>query len=142
MTDREEERAEVASVNDRPGYAKTSRKTGDCDHCDVKGVQVIKAIDERIYSGWACPDCVLSGKISDFAPEHGAMVPMVFIARALKGDEPYASLMAAADAQREDPIQAARAAQSVREKLADLRVDVANRKARRRAAAISRKGES
>lgn len=129
---------ESTRVDSADKKVRVRRELGICSVCGAAGGQVIKAYDDRVYEGLACAPCVLSGKASTFPPTHKAMRPIVFVARALRGDEPFASLLRAADIQSVNP----REAQRLREKQAKRMGPVAvspNRKAKR--AAASKKGK-
>lgn len=94
----------IPHTPDKVTPVKVIREVGRCDYCDSVGGQVIGSYDPRVYTGKACPDCVLGGRASDrYRPDHSAMRPMVFVARALRGDEPFKTLLRAADLQKADP---------------------------------------
>jgi len=125
-------------VRDEPAPVKVSRELGSCGFCGAADLQVIRAFDPRVFEGWACPSCVLSGKTSErYPPEGDVMRPMVFVARALRGDQPFADLLKAADLQRENPELAAKMKAKLAKRMAP--VAVINRKARRTADAVGRK---
>lgn len=88
------------ALGDDPGPKVTTSEGEECAFCGVTGT-VIFAYDAKVYAGGACPDCVAKGVVSDeFGPEHRVMAPMMFIAQALRGVEPFATMKASADAQR------------------------------------------
>lgn len=89
------------------------REIGVCGVCSLAGGQVIEAFDQRVYKGWACPDCVLSGRASEFSPDHPVMRPIVFVARGIRGDQPFKDLLKAADIQRGDPQHQSKRAEAV-----------------------------
>jgi hypothetical protein len=83
------------------GRVQVGRGVGDCDFCVAKNIDVIKSFDSRIYKGAACSQCVLEGRTNEtFKPDSKAMRPMVYVAKANQGIEPFASAMAKADSQR------------------------------------------
>ena len=87
---------------------KVGRRLGDCGFCGDADLQVIKAFDDRIYRGWACPTCILTGVTNaQFKPDSREMSPIVFVARALRGDEPFKTLLKRADWQKANPKEAA-----------------------------------
>lgn len=133
---------------------RVERELGDCDYCDATNLQVIGAFDESIYPGLACPKCVLSGETnSTYPPDHRAMSPMVFVAKALTGVQPYERLLRAADAQKADERKKAQviSLDQERKRLKRLRdrgvvktgsaTAKPNRKQRRAARAVSKKGK-
>lgn len=127
---------------------RVSRYQGRCGFCDFEGL-VIEGHDPDVMSQLACPTCVLAGKASSFAPEHPAMRPIVFVARAMRGDEPFATLLKAAEAQRQNPEAHRAAVERTQRKISQAKqhhADLAatgksGRAARRGAAAIARKRE-
>lgn len=79
---------------------RVSRELGTCDFCGDEG-HVIIAYDPRAYEGKACPNCVVGGRASGrYDVESGVMRPMVWVARGLLGEQPFAKLLEAAEAQR------------------------------------------
>lgn len=81
--------------------ARVSRERGTCDFCGAEG-HVIIAYDPRAYDGRACPKCVIGGRTSErYDVKGGVMRPMVFVARALLGVQPFARMLKAAEEQRE-----------------------------------------
>ena len=81
--------------------ARVSREQGTCDFCGARG-HVIIAYDPRAYDGRACPKCVIDGRTSErYDVNGGVMRPMVFVARALIGEQPFARMLKAAEEQRE-----------------------------------------
>lgn len=96
---------------------KVSRELGTCARCGAEGAQTITAYDSEVYEGEVCGPCVLSGKAApDLEIESPLMRPMVFVAKALRGDEPFRTLLRAADDQRENPGKAATVAAVARAK--------------------------
>ena len=94
---------------DSPKAVRVSRELGVCDFCLLAGGQVIRS-HTRVFDGLACPGCVLSGKASDkYPPHHESMRPLVFVARALRGDQPFKDLLRAAESQGAEPAATARA---------------------------------
>lgn len=83
---------------------------------------MIRAYDARVYDGRVCPECVMAGRASDFPPNHAAMRPIVFVALALLGHEPFRSMLKAAEDQRRDPEGAQR-------RLAEIQAAIARAKA-------------
>lgn len=77
------------------------RKIGKCDRCGAERM-LIFAFDERVYEGGVCHDCFFKGKACDLELEDPLMRPMLFLARALRGDEPFASILRSADSQSMD----------------------------------------
>lgn len=65
---------------------------GPCDRCS-RDRQLIYAFDDRVYEGGVCSECFLGGKACDLSIEDPLMRPMLFIARALRGDEPFKSIL-------------------------------------------------
>lgn len=94
----------VTPTDDTGTRVKVSREIGTCDRCGAEEIQTIIAYDPAVYEGAVCATCVLAGKATE---SHGIdseiMRPMVFVARALSGEEPYRTLLKAADEQRENP---------------------------------------
>lgn len=136
-----------SSVSDDKKRIRVTRKIGDCGYCDrVRNGSVIQAYDPDVFAGVACPDCVLEGKASaKFKPDAPEMRPVVFVAKALKGIQPFAKLLAAADNHREHPDEAraalARAQQQPTIGTRDLlrTTTTMNHAQRRRTEAIMRK---
>lgn len=96
---------EVSTKPPEPGeknVVRVTREDGTCEVCGVAG-PVIRTHDDRVMNRLACSKCVLDGKAANFAPEHPAMRPIVFVARALRGDEPFRTLLASAEHQRAHP---------------------------------------
>ena len=116
----------------QPGKVSVGRELGDCGFCEATGLQVIEAFDPRVYEGWACPDCILGGKASEYPTIHKFMNPMVFVARALRGDQPFKDLLKAADLQKENPEAAVRLKKKMATRMAPVKV-AGNRKQRRTA---------
>lgn len=142
---------EVSTTPPAPGEnaVRVSRYQGKCSTCDFEGL-VIQGHDDRVMSGLHCHTCVLAGRASSYAPEHPAMRPIVFVARAMRGDEPFRTLLESAEKQRENP-EAHRAAvernqraiAQAKQRAADLGqaqlAGKSGRAARRAAEAIGRK---
>lgn len=88
--------------------SKVERSFGPCVVCHVPS-ELVHAFDERVYQGGACSDCLLH-RTSELTTEHRLdsriMAPMVFVARALSGEEPFASVLRAADAQNPEKLEA------------------------------------
>lgn len=106
---------------------------------------MITAYSALVYPGKVCGPCILDGKASErFAPEHKAMQPMVFVARALRGDQPFAQLLAEADAQRAGKKPPTKRGMSALQALAVAREisKQPNRKAKRAALARLRKSKT
>lgn len=95
---------DVSTEPPRPGETtvRVTRYQGKCGSCDFEGL-VIEGHDPDVMTGLACPDCVMAGRASRFAPEHPAMRPIVFVARAMRGEEPFRTLLESAEKQRENP---------------------------------------
>lgn len=95
---------------DRAGDAtrlRVNRRFGPCARCGEER-HTIAAYDVKVYSGHVCGPCILTGKATeDHTVMSPIMRPMVFVARALAGEEPYMSLLKAADEQRDNPDKAA-----------------------------------
>lgn len=86
----------------------TVEEDAECAYCGAHGT-VIFAYDESVYGGGACALCVRDGKASaTYEPEHKVMAPMLFLANALLGIEPFATIKANADAQRAEANRATR----------------------------------
>jgi hypothetical protein len=80
-----------------------SRDFGTCIVCEKQG-EIVFAYDRKIYkdrSGGACPNCLINrtAEVSDFPKDSKVMQPVIFTARGLRGEEPFASLLRAADEQ-------------------------------------------
>lgn len=135
---------------------KVGRQLGDCDFCGDTGLQVIKSYDDRVYRGWACPICVLAGVTNPrFRADSKQMAPMVFVAQALRGDEPFKTLLKRADWQKAHPEETAKqkeaalakqdaASQNKRLKrigLGDNSRPVVNRRDRRQKAREAKRGK-
>lgn len=87
---------------------RVERSIGSCVVCHVPG-EIIHAFDERIYQGGACSNCILhrtSELTSGQRLDSRIMAPMVFVARALQGEEPFASVLRAADSQNPEKLEA------------------------------------
>jgi len=83
---------------------KVSRTYDVCGGCGGEPREVVSAYDDALWAGYRCPECILSGRAVPAVPvDHTAMRPMVFVAKALLGVEPMASMLKAADAQRKRP---------------------------------------
>lgn len=125
---------------------RVSRYQGRCGFCPFEGL-VIEGHDPEVMTGLACPACVLGGKASRFAPEHPAMRPIVFVARAMRGDEPFRTLLESAEKQRENPEAHRAAIERTQRSIADAKQRAADmhasgktgRAARRAAEAIARR---
>jgi hypothetical protein len=113
---------EVSTTPPPPGdkAVRVSRYQGSCAFCDFVGL-VIEGHDPAVMSKLACFQCVLGGKASSFAPEHPAMRPIVFVARAMRGDEPFATLLKAAEKQRENPEAHRAAVERTQKNIANLK---------------------
>lgn len=85
---------------------KVSRQIATCDRCGTADVQTVTAYDPSVYEGRVCGPCILAGKASAHEVDAPIMRPMVFVAKALAGEEPYRSLLKAADEQRANPERA------------------------------------
>lgn len=88
---------------EKRGEIRVSRFQGRCSFCDFEGMVIAPYTPEVMNGELACPDCILAGRTSRFALKHPAMRPLVFIAKAMKGEEPFATLLKAAEHQRRDP---------------------------------------
>lgn len=98
----------VTPTDENGTRLKVSRQIGTCDNCDTPDVQTISAYDPAVYQGRICGPCVLAGNAtSEHDVDSPLMRPMVFVARALAGEEPYRTLLKAVDEQRADPERAA-----------------------------------
>ena len=83
---------------------RVTRSRGRCERCGADPVDRVEAYDPRVYLGAVCAGCVLEGRASDrYGPDHAAMRPMVFVARGLRGEEPFRTLLLASDVQGGDP---------------------------------------
>ncbi len=106
----------------KEGDPRVGRQLGDCGFCGDTDLQVIESYDQRIYTGWACHTCILTGTTSaEFPPHSLEMQPIVFVAKALRGDEPFKSMLKKSDWQKAHPEEAAA------QKAAAIRKDEAER---------------
>ncbi len=98
----------IVTADDKSGTRlKVSREIGTCDRCKTEEVHTITAYDPGAYEGRVCGPCILAGKATeDHEVDSPLMRPMVFVARALAGQEPYRTLLRAADEQRDNPAKA------------------------------------
>ncbi len=107
VVDNDEDPRIVTPTDEGGTRLKVNRKIGTCVRCGAEKVQTISAYDPAVYEGHACGPCILAGKA---APDHDVeapiMRPMVFVAKALAGEEPYRTLIRAADEQRANPERA------------------------------------
>lgn len=122
---------------------KVNRIRTTCARCGAEEIQCVEAYSPEAYTGAVCGPCILAGQASDtYAPEHPAMRPMVFVARALVGEEPYATLLRQADAQKKagarGPTNPRQTAHVLRQAVAKLPGQPRNRRERRVAEARAR----
>jgi hypothetical protein len=88
--------------------SRVERSFGPCVVCHIPG-ELVHAFDERVYRDGACPDCLLhrtSELTTEYRLDSRIMAPMVFVARALRGEEPFASVLRAADSQNPEKVEA------------------------------------
>lgn len=90
---------EEARANKTEVKVRVERSRGVCVSCGATG-HVIAAYDPRVYKGRACPACVLSGKLSEYPSDSAIMRPMVWVARGLLGEQPFARLLREVDTQK------------------------------------------
>lgn len=78
------------------------RERGICDYCGTE-TDLIGAYDPSIYDGLACAPCIVGGKTCDQPVDGELMRPMVFVAKAYQGVQPFARMLENADRQRGNP---------------------------------------
>ncbi len=95
-------------------FVLTRKPDGICSFCGAGPGDMVGSYDPGVYEGLACADCILDGKTNKkFDPKSDAMAPMTFVARALKGDQPFKTYLDQADAQK--------AGKTISEAVRDLR---------------------
>jgi hypothetical protein len=85
---------------------KVERGLGICSSCTQYG-NVIFSYSEEIYKGGICPNCILykSHIVIGRRIDDPAMVPIVFMAHAILGHEPYATLLRSAEKKEFDELE-------------------------------------
>lgn len=124
---------------EKPQPSRVSRSIGKCDRCEVEPANLIKSYDPRIYKGEVCAKCLIEGKASIvFPPHHEVMKPMVYLALAYEGREPYRSYIERGQMKGET---LALTIAKIDDRIAEIRASrpKQNRHERRRAKVLSRK---
>lgn len=84
-----------------------TRNKGTCVCCENPDQEIIFAYDPAIYEGGVCPDCILE-KVYELQPhELKLLSPMIFVARGLKGQQPFKDVLDAHDTHDQEKLKSA-----------------------------------